>query len=803
MTSKACDTFLGPLKYGVFFLWMILFALPALAQDTTSKGFDFSAWQSTATRAEEIISNATASTPALETLRADLTVFRKAALSAMDSSQARVGTLRAQIVALGPTPAEGETEAAEIAARRAELAGQMAAASGPALAAQEAYHRADGIIREIDKIIRERLASQFFSLGPSPLNPTYWPAAWSAIFVFTDAIRREVADGLASKTRMVEVRQNLPLTLTLLLVGFLLMTRARKWLLKAIGLVPASTVDAMHESRRLLSSVSQVAVPLLGVWTITAGLDLSGLDGYRGSILISILPYVGLAFYGAVWLGRTLFSKAENTSRFFDLTPAEMRVGRIVTILMGVVLAASTLLLSVARLNSFPDEATVVLSFPILVAAGLTLIRMGMLLHPKPATEDMIGRRDGALKQRMIAFLCKVIIALGAIGPVLATIGYFTAASAFAFPPIKTLAVLGVVMLAYSLLTNFAEGLAAAGSIENGKGSRRLKGKVASQPTLVPVIIGFLLICVSLPIFALIWGARLADLLEVWSKISDGFAIGDRRISVVDFLYFAAVFVAGYTVTRLLQSTLRSTVLPRTKMDSGGRNAVLTGTGYIGIFLSAMAAITSAGLDLSSVALVAGALSVGIGFGLQAVVSNFVSGIILLVERPIKEGDWIEVGAYSGYVQKISVRATEIETFDRATVVIPNADFITGSVVNWTHGNMNGRVKVPIGVAYGSDARRVAEILHEIATSHPMLDKRTEPNVVFVGFGADSMDFEIRLIIKDVNWMLSVSSDINFEIVERFAAEGIEIPFAQRDINIRNIDQIAAAFGVPKPKGKS
>lgn len=802
MTFSTPATALGAIRYAIAVLWLLLGGLPALAQDSTSKAFDFAAWQTTATRAEEILASASASTPALETLRANLTVFRKSALSAMDASQARVETLQAQIVALGPAPAEGTTEAAEIAARRAELAAQLATASGPVLAAQEAYQRADGIIREIDKIIRERLANQFFSIGPSPLNPTYWPVAWNAIYGFADAIKREVSEGLASKARMVEVRQNLPLTLTLLLVGFLLLTRARQWLLKGIGLVPASTVDALHDSRQLLSSVAHVAVPMLGVWTITAGLDLSGLVGYRGSILTAILPYVGLAYYSSVWLGRTLFNTSVNAPRFFDLTAADMRVGRIVTILMGVVLAASILLLSIASLDSFADEATVVLSFPILVAGGLTLIRMGVLLHPKRASDEQGERREGPLKQRMIAFLSKVIIALGASGPILAAIGYFTAASAFTFPPIKTLAVLGILVLAFSLMTSFAEGLAAAGSADNGKG-KRLEGEAGGQPTLVPVIIGFLLICAAIPVLALIWGARLADLLEVWSKINDGFTIGDRRISVVDFLYFVAVFVAGYTVTRLLQSTLRGTVLPRTRMDSGGRNAILSGTGYIGIFLSALAAITSAGLDLSSVALVAGALSVGIGFGLQAVVSNFVSGIILLVERPIKEGDWIEVGAYSGYVQKISVRATEIETFDRATVVIPNADFISAAVVNWTHGNMNGRVKVPVGVAYGSDPKQVAAILREIAMEHPMLDNRTEPNVIFLGFGADSIDFEIRLIIKDVNWMLSVKSDINFEIVERFAAAGIEIPFAQRDINIRNLDQVAAAFGGAKPKDKS
>jgi small-conductance mechanosensitive channel len=224
--------------------------------------------------------------------------------------------------------------------------------------------------------------------------------------------------------------------------------------------------------------------------------------------------------------------------------------------------------------------------------------------------------------------------------------------------------------------------------------------------------------------------------------------------------------------------------MARSKADAGVRNSVKTGIGYLGIAIAAIFGVSSAGLDLSNLALVASALSVGIGFGLQNIVSNFVSGLILLVERPFKVGDWVVTGATEGTVKRISVRATEIETFRRQSIIVPNSEFINSPVGNWTHRNRIARSEIPVGVSYEADPRKVMDILLELVRAQPLILKNPEPHVEFLRFGDFSLDFEVRFFLADLSDGLPVRNQLRIDILRRFREEGIDIASPQRNLNV-------------------
>lgn len=287
----------------------------------------------------------------------------------------------------------------------------------------------------------------------------------------------------------------------------------------------------------------------------------------------------------------------------------------------------------------------------------------------------------------------------------------------------------------------------------------------------------------------LIWGVHATDILNVAGKLVYGISIGDYTLSLIDIGMALGLFVVLFIGVRLFQGFLSNRVLAQTVPDVGVRDALTTGVGYIGVIIAAVIAISSLGLELSQLAIILGALSVGIGFGLQHVVNNFVSGLILLMHRPIKAGDWIVVGQYEGYVKKVNVVATEIQTFDNAELIVPNSQLVSSEVLNWTHKSTVARVVVSVTVPYGSEPRRVHDILLDCAQRTEDILHTPAPTVVLRHFGDNGLVYELRFFIRQADYMLLIASELRFAILEAFKKAGLNIPYPQRDIHVKSPDR--------------
>ena len=771
-------------------LVFLLAPINAHAQTT----FDIDAFNALASRAEKAVYGGETSNEALEKLRMSLSSARSAALEAQSLRTGRSKIISDQIDALGPIPEDPDSEAKDISELRASLAKQLAVAKAPLIVAEEAFRRANGLISEIDKTIRERSASAFLKLGVSPLSPNTWGSTISDIKKYFGQVRSEVVQSLNNPSSKVIRSNNLPGIIFFAILGLALIFPATKWVSQNM-----SVANQRHDAK--LKKVSYLAfsclvfiMPLLGICFLIRSLEMLDILGYRGEVLTQAVMAMSVAVVGSYWLAHNLFKETGLTRELLGIASKRLVGAYSVTILMGVALGLYWLINNLVQVADLSETSIAVMEFPLILIGSYGLITFSQRVKMYRA-RLISEKRITPISDRLSSMVLMLTLATGLAGPISAAIGYSNIGSKLVFATILTLAVIFALFVIFTLISFLFSEIIIKNQNKNIQES-------SSKGSLFNVFLAFILACCAIPLLALIWGARVVDIQDVWLSLKDGVVLGDTRISISDFITFVIIFSIGYTLTRLLQSALRLSVLPNTKIDTGAQNALVTGVGYVGIFFSALIAITSMGLDLSSLAIVAGALSVGIGFGLQAIVSNFLSGIILLVERPIKVGDWIQVGAYSGYVSKIAVRSTTIDTFDQANVIIPNADFISGTVTNMTHLSKRGRVKVPVGVAYDSDPVFVKEILMDIVSSNANILKSPGPSVFLLGFGPDSIDFEIRGILRDVNSITSTRSDINFEILRRFAQEGIEIPFGQRDITIKNAAELGKVFQ-SKPRKKS
>ena len=680
---------------------------------------------------------------------------------------------------LGPAPAAGAPPEQEaLAAERSQLTVQVSTLDAALKQARLSALRADQIAQTITERRYTAYARELFTRSWSLLDPTFWMEAADALAGDTRQVASLIENGwrvVATESSAVSVA-GAALSLILIAIAAVLgLRRWRQW----VGTAHPAT--RLGKATRSLSALVRTAAiePILVLVVVQVLEVFSLLPAQLSEIAYGLVIAVALGAFGR-GVAQGVLAPDEPERRIFTVDDHTAKV------LSGHLVAAARLIALFAFLDVVQRA---VFSLPILVAFTSMLFALsiaGVMLHLLYRLRTIAGdgedqRLPDRLWLRGIAWLVAAAIVVALLA------GYTRLAEFLAERLLASIIIAG----AFYLLVVASDALFTdAFKAETPRG-RAIAANLGLYPRRVALIGALLsgavrLLLLLLAVFLIIgpWEGTATDLVGAFRGLSFGLTIGEATISFRAVLAALALLVVGILLTRGAQRWLETQVLPRTELEPSLQLSVGMIFGYVGIIAAISLALGALGIDLQKIALVAGALSVGIGFGLQSIVSNFVSGLILLTERPIRVGDWIVVKGEEGYVRRIRVRATEIETFERASVIVPNSELISGVVKNWTHGNTLGRIIVKVGVGYDSDPAAVRDILLAVAGEHAGVLKEPKPNALFMAFGDNALEFELRCIIRDIQQSLTVRSELNVEILTRFRAAGIDIPYPQRTVHL-------------------
>lgn len=756
-------------------------------------------WEADLQRIEKSLTRALADDEALVRLREQLETVRKKTASYVSRLQEQYATVDTQLKKLGPAPKPEEQPESDAAAKvRQELDARAAELDGAIRTAEVLQTRAIQLSGNVQERRRKLFSRQLLKRVQSPLSPALWTRVADDTRTVLRGLGFLVTDWWAGISRAGLVFALLAAAVTIWgVLAALSSTLVARYRLSGAEEVPPFLQRAGSAAG---ATLARAAPPIVAAGSLVLALWLLDmLPGSTASLALSALTAFS-AVMALMALVKTVLAPNQPRWRILPVTDRDARRLRWLAWGVAIIYGLDLFLASLNTILVSPIPLTVAQSFVTTVAVALLLA--AMLRVPVGRADEKAPRSESALLGLLRGLLWLLVITILCA----AALGYIALARFVITQIVVTGSIIILVWLLHVTIDEFTASLADP----ERKAGRWLAANFqipAQRHAQVGIIASFvlhlLLLLVVVPVLALQWGFDWEDLRFWISKAVFGFRVGNWRISLATIFVAVLLFVALIAASRLFQRWLDTRVLARAQFDQGARSAIRTTVGYLGVAVAALIAVSYAGVDFSNVAIVAGALSVGIGFGLQSIVNNFVSGLILLAERRISVGDWIIVGAEEGFVRRISVRATEIETFDRNFVIIPNSELMTNSVKNWTFLHRRARVTIEVGVSYGSDPEQVRDLMTRIANEHPATIDHDKTRVWFDEFGDSALIFRLKAFVGDVSNLLDTRSELRYAIMREFRKAGIEIPYPQRDIHLKDIDRLEAALTGKKAPRKA
>ncbi|MFG1427289.1 DUF3772 domain-containing protein [Roseixanthobacter glucoisosaccharinicivorans] len=710
----------------------------------------------------------------LDELRNRLDPVRRELAQRTDALVPRLANAKTRAQELGEPPAAGAPpEDPSVTADRESMQSLITELDAVIKQNRALLVRADQLSDRLSSRRRSLFTGQLLDRSMSILDPSLWAGAASGLGSEGRSLRFLANDWLAFALQrqggpvLMAITAGAVLIFGLVFAGGLFLQRRFACPPPEEGVSYSRLRSAREAVKMGVFNALTTPLAVIAAFSFLAGFDVTpprAADVIHGLLVAVFIQSIGLA------VARAVLAPDQSWRRLPPLSDYAASLGFRYFSWMVWTLSIAAFLNSIHRALFAPVALTVATSAVMALLIGLFISRMLVVLAREGDEDAAGGTTSGGIP--WVRFLMWVVLA-GLAGALVA--GYVGLA-AFAVARIMVAAtVIACLYVLNALIEAFFGSLTPeaphARQLARTLGLRQERLDLLG--TLIAALLKLMLLAVGLFVIAGSAGTSTADVMDTIERASFGVRIGATTITLSNVIYAVALLIAGIFIARAIQRWVSTKFLPRTGLEPSLQSSIATIVGYIGTIVALMIAMGEIGLNLENIALVAGALSVGIGFGLQSIVSNFVSGLILLAERPIRVGDTINVKGEEGYVRRISVRSTEIETFERATVIVPNSDLISGMVKNFTHSNTTGRVIVAVNVTYDGDLEEVRDILVACACDHPQVLQSPPPRVFLTKFADAGLGFELRCVVANVDYGLTVKSDLHFAILTRFRKAGI------------------------------
>ncbi|AIF48514.1 DUF3772 domain-containing protein [Dyella japonica] len=709
--------------------------------------------------------------------------------------------LKAKLDVLGPAPEKGAPpEAPEVASQRKQLLKDQTDLNGQITQSKLLSRDSQQLLAEIGALRRDLFNAQISQRTASPLSTVFWSRLAQALpddranfGVLWHAAKGAIAQAWQPANRLPFI--------TCLLAAIALIAGGRRLLEHQLLEMAAHYLPSGHLRRSAMALLVTIATMLvygIGAWLIYLAVNWNG--AFDAELDELVRPLVNLMFYVATMagLGRALLMVRHPSWRLPPISDDLAKRLRPFPSLM----AYSALLLGIIErvTNDIGASLATTMAANALAATLIGGLVAYALMLMSRARRAMLASGGKPAERPLWVGLLVLCAFLGMLITLLSVLtGYIALGFYVARQMIRAGFLIAALYVFMHLINDLCESLL---SPESRAGQRMqdnfgiAPARLEQAATVLSGVGRAFLLLLAIPLILAPYGAGPNELMDRGTRIFSGLSVGTLTINPTSIFNAVLMLVVGGIIVRLSKRWLSQQLLPKTSLDVGMQMSIVTLLGYVGGILVFVLVLGALKVDVQSIAWVASALSVGIGFGLQAIVQNFISGLILLAERPVKVGDWVSISGVEGDIKRINVRATEIQQSDRSTVIVPNSQLITQNVRNVTLANAQGRVQIRLPMPLSSDAGKVRQIIFDILRNHPVTLNTPSPSVTLDSVDAGSMMFVCTAYVGNPREAGTVKSDLLFEIIDRLRKAGLPLTTPQ-DMVVRTMQHDPAT--APQP----